>query len=66
MSDTSKTADIIYKDITKTKIVNFNTKYYTCKFITINEINVGNALYFVYLGSKLSAEEDSMTGLKLE
>lgn len=44
----SKTADNIYKDInvTKTKIVNFTTKSY--KSITMNEINVGNALYFVY------------------
>lgn len=44
----SKTADNIYKDInvTKSKIVNFTKKYY--KSITINEINVGNAPYFVY------------------
>lgn len=62
----SKTADNIYKDInvTKSKIVNFTKKYY--KSITINEINVGNVPYFVYLGSRNSAEEDSMTGLKLE
>lgn len=44
----SKTADNIYKDInvTKSRIVNFTKKYY--KSITMNEINVGNALYFVY------------------
>lgn len=44
----SKTADNICKDInvTKSKIVNFTKKHY--KSITINEINVGNALYFVY------------------
>lgn len=58
----SKTADNIYKDISK--IVNFTKKYY--KSITMNEIHVGNVPYFVYLGSKISAEEDSMTGLKLE
>lgn len=44
----SKTADNICKDInvTKSKIVNFTKKHY--KFITMNEIHVGNVPYFVY------------------
>lgn len=43
-----KIVDNICKDINviKSKIVNFIKKYY--KFIIINEIYVGNVLYFVY------------------
>lgn len=61
-----KIVDNIYKDINviKSKIVNFIKKYY--KFIIINEINVGNVLYFVYLGSRNFVEEDLMIGLKFE
>lgn len=43
-----KIVDNICKDINviKSKIVNFIKKYY--KFIIMNEIYVGNVLYFVY------------------